>query len=336
MRPFDDLSPEEQLERIGRLAQDALGAYALAEDARVSLINYSENMTYRVDAPASGGRWALRVHREDYHTRNGIACELAWMKALRDEAGVPTPVPVAGKDGALIQDVSNAGVPRPRHCVLFEWLAGHEPDESGDLIAPFQELGEISGRLHKHSKGWARPDNFERLVWIYGHMLGERPYWGRWQDGMGLDAEKTALFGRLSATIQRRLEAFGRDSERFGVIHADLRLANLLVDENGTRVIDFDDCGLGWFMYDLGTALSFIEHRPDVPDLVAAWVKGYRKVLDLPRADEEEISTFILLRRLLLVAWIGSHSATDLAQEMGVPYTNDTVALAERYLAKFG
>ncbi len=42
-----------------------------------------------------------------------------------------------------------------------------------------------------------------------------------------------------------------------------------------------------------------------------------------------------MLRRLLLVAWIGSHSATDLAQDMGVPYTNDTVALAENYLGKF-
>jgi len=39
---------------------------------------------------------------------------------------------------------------------------------------------------------------------------------------------------------------------------------------------------------------------------------------------------------LLLVAWIGSHSATDLAREMGVHYTNDTVALADNYLAKFG
>jgi Ser/Thr protein kinase RdoA (MazF antagonist) len=336
MESFDDLSPEGQLERIGELAQDALGAYELPADARVSLINYSENMTYRVDAPASGGRWALRVHREDYHTKNGIGCELAWMKALREEAGVPTPIALAGKDGELIQDVSSTGVPRPRHCVLFDWLAGHEPDESGDLVGPFEELGEISARLHKHSKGWARPDNFERLVWVYDHMLGDKPYWGRWQDGMGLDPEKIALFERLSTAIARRLEAYGQGPERFGVIHADLRLANLLVDETGTRVIDFDDCGLGWFMYDLGTALSFIEHRPEVPEWVAAWVAGYRKVLDLAQADEDEIPTFILLRRLLLVAWIGSHSATELAQEMGVDYTNDTVALAENYLAKFG
>ena len=37
----------------------------------------------------------------------------------------------------------------------------------------------------------------------------------------------------------------------------------------------------------------------------------------------------------LLVAWIGSHSETDLAQSMGVAYTNDTVPLAESYLRRF-
>ena len=337
MNDFDSLSPEQQLARIAELAQTAVReSYDLPDDATVSLINWSENFTYRVDAPASGGKWALRVHREDYHSRQGIACELAWMKALREDAGVPTPIAVAGKDGAAIQDVISAGVPRPRHCVLFDWLEGHEPDESGDLLAPFEELGEISARLHRHAKAWARPEPFERLIWNYDTMLGDRPNWGPWQDGMGLDAEKLALFERFSAAMKRRLEAFGQGPERFGVVHADIRLANLLVDAQGTRVIDFDDCGLGWFMYDFGTAVSFIEDRPDVPDLADAWVRGYRRVAELSKEDEAEIPTFVMLRRLLLVAWIGSHSATELAQDMGVDYTEKTVALAEAYLSKFG
>jgi hypothetical protein len=44
----------------------------------------------------------------------------------------------------------------------------------------------------------------------------------------------------------------------------------------------------------------------------------------------------VLFRRLLLVAWIGSHAETDLAKSMGVSYTQDTVALCENYLSKFG
>jgi hypothetical protein len=37
----------------------------------------------------------------------------------------------------------------------------------------------------------------------------------------------------------------------------------------------------------------------------------------------------------LLIAWIGSHAETDLAQSMGVSYTEDTVALAKAYLRTF-
>ena len=64
-------------------------------------------------------------------------------------------------------------------------------------------------------------------------------------------------------------------------------------------------------------------------------MRGYRKVAELPEEDEAEIPTFVMLRRLLLVAWIGSHSETDLAQSQGVQYTRDTVGLCERYLADF-
>jgi hypothetical protein len=43
-----------------------------------------------------------------------------------------------------------------------------------------------------------------------------------------------------------------------------------------------------------------------------------------------------MLRRLLLVAWIGSHSETDLARSMGVDYTEKTAPMCEDYLTRFG
>ena len=82
--------------------------------------------------------------------------------------------------------------------------------------------------------------------------------------------------------------------------------------------------------------VSFYEHLPEVPDLIQHWLAGYRRIIDLPQADEDEIPTFVMLRRLLLVAWIGSHSETDLAQSMGHEYTSQTVDLCRTYLSKFG
>jgi Ser/Thr protein kinase RdoA (MazF antagonist) len=55
-------------------------------------------------------------------------------------------------------------------------------------------------------------------------------------------------------------------------------------------------------------------------------------VAPLSPEDEAEIPTFVMLRRLLLVAWIGSHSETELAQSMGVEYTEGTAGLCEEYL----
>ena len=327
-----DASLQRKLNELQRIAEAALPLFELPSGASATMINLSENATYRVDA--GGRKWALRVHRENYHSKQAIGSELAWLQALRQDGAVTTPVPLQGRNGELIQIVALAGL-APRHVVLFDWETGAEPDES-ELLGPFEVLGAATARMHLHSRGWARPRNFDRLTWDFDGAFGKVQHWGSWRDGMGLDQGKVKLFQRAVDLIERRLKAFGKGSNRFGLIHCDMRLANLLIDGDETKVIDFDDCGFSWYLYDCATALSFIEHRPDVPALVDAWVKGYRSVAPLSAEDEREIPTFVLFRRLLLVAWIGSHAETDLAKSMGIPYTRDTVALCEDYLTKFG
>jgi Ser/Thr protein kinase RdoA (MazF antagonist) len=325
----------EMLARLARLANGSLSLWGCSPKAQATLINLSENATYRVDDPATGDKTILRVHRVGYHSREGINSELQWMAALRRDAGVETPEPIPARDGQAIQLLRSPELADPRHAVMFKFMTGSEPAEDG-LAQPFVRLGEVSARMHRHAKGWKLPPGFTRHTWDYETSLGSKPHWGRWQDGMGLTPERLKLLERLSQTIKRRLERFGMGRDRFGLVHADIRLANLLVEGEATKVIDFDDCGFSWYLYDLGTALSFIEHRPDVPELVAAWLEGYRKVDSLSAEDEAEIPTFILLRRLLLVAWIGSHSETELAQSQGVAFTEGACRLAENYLSRFG
>lgn len=309
----------------------ALPAYGLDPATELTLLNVSENGTFRIDEP-NGRRSVMRVHRSGYHSKEAIRSELDWITALRQAGVVPTPAYLPAPNGEAIV-TSRLGNGDERYVVRFAWVDGVEPTEDR-LAQDFVQLGEITARLHDHARSWSRPESFTRFTWDFDTALGPSGHWGRWQDGMAVGPEEEEVLGRCAQRVGDRLQRWGKGQDRFGLVHADMRLANLLVKEDRVTVIDFDDCGLSWYLYDLGSSLSFIEHEPYVPDLVEAWVTGYQRVAPLSAADVQELATFIMLRRLLLVAWIGSHSMTETAQAMGPQYTVDSCRLAEEYLGR--
>ncbi len=329
-----DMSLQETLGHLQQLAEQSLTLWPMPEGARVRLINVSENATYLVEAPGAY-RAILRIHRENYHSRRAIECELAWAEALDAETEITTPGVYPGRDGQQIQSGIVPGLANPRYMVLFHFVEGHEPDTTDDPVPHFEELGEIAARTHLHSISWPRPEGFERLTWDAEAVFGSNPTWGNWRDGPEVTDDIRAVLEAVENTVKTRLEAFGKGPGRFGLIHADMRLANLLVDGNGTRLIDFDDCGLGWFLYDFATAISFIEDDPGVPAMKAAWVRGYRKARDLSDADAHEIDTFVMLRRMALLAWIGSHIEAPEPQELAPGFARVTAELGQAYLNEF-
>lgn len=324
------MSLEDTLRLLKQLANQSLALWDVPAGATARLINVSENATYLVEAP--GYRSILRIHRENYHSENAIECELAWADALGDQSDIVTPGVYTGKDGKPMQSGIVPGLPAPRFMVLFHFVEGHEPDTSGDLVTQFEELGKIAAQAHLHTISWQKPPGFERLTWDEESVFGDAPTWGNWRDGPEITPEIAKVLEQVEATIRQRLRAFGKGGDRYGLIHADMRLANLLVDETGTRLIDFDDCGMGWFLYDFATGISFIEDNPLVPAMKASWVKGYRRVRDLGAADVAEIDTFMMLRRMALLAWIGSHIEAPEPQEMAPGFARVTAELGQRYL----
>ena len=156
MATTEVLPATELLARIGRMVERSLPLWGLSPSARATMINHSENVTYRIDDPASGGRSILRVHRVGYHSQEAIRSELQWMEALRREAGVETPETIPAKNGSVIQILRSPELDHPRHAVMFTFLEGKEPAED-ELLGPFERLGEVSARMHRHAAGWTLP-----------------------------------------------------------------------------------------------------------------------------------------------------------------------------------
>ncbi|WP_428515314.1 phosphotransferase enzyme family protein [Roseovarius sp.] len=330
-----DMPLEELLRHLDRLAQQSLSLWDVPDGAKARLINVSENGTYLVEAP-DGYRSVLRIHRENYHSHRAIECELAWLEALDRDGVVTTPGYYTGKNGDPIQSGKVDGLPDARYMVLFHFVEGSEPDESGDMTDGFEELGTIAARCHDHVLGWDKPQDFERLTWDSDAMFGPEATWGDWRDAPEVTPEVAQVLEKVEQTICDRLDAFGKAPDRFNLIHADMRLANLLVDANGTRLIDFDDCGWGWFLYDFAAAISFIEDDPRIPAMREAWVRGYRSVREMSAEEEAEIDTFVMLRRMALLAWIGSHIEAPEPQELAPGFAATTARLGQAYMDRIG
>ncbi len=305
-----------------------LDDWELSPQTAISLLNLSENATFALSDPVTGRDLVLRVHRVGYSSAEEIRSELKWITALRRDGVIETASPVSGRDGELVQRLESPSGRPARYAVAFERLPGQEPDAGSGAVQWFERLGELTARLHVHARSWVPPAGFRRKRWDLDAMVGPNGYWGPWRAAIGLRPAGVEVLEQTLPFIKQRVERFGCGPERFGLVHADLRPANLLVHGDRLRIIDFDDCGFSWFVYDFAAAVSFIEHEPLLPDLLQAWCTGYRRTAPLSAEEAAEIPTFVVLRRILLTAWLASHAEVPFARRFGAAYTEGTVTLA--------
>jgi Ser/Thr protein kinase RdoA (MazF antagonist) len=316
---------------VARLAAVRFG---FSDAAALRQFTLTENWTYQIEEP---GREpiVLRVYRPGGRPEVEVQSELAWMQALRSDLGPIVPEVLTTLDGAHVVEVHPAPVVPRCFCVAFSLAPGEEPPEDA-LVPWFPRLGAITARFHAQARAWLAPSWFSRPAWNLETTLGEHPHWGPWHSSVP-DPEERAQLQRVRDTVYARLERFGMGHARFGLVHADLRLANLIADGDDIQVIDFDDCGLSWYLYDLACALTFLEGRPDLDELIDSWVAGYRAVEPMSAEDEAEIPTFLMLRRLMLSAYLGLRSDTELARECReAGFNRESCEIAERYLGRFG
>ena len=316
-------------------------------DYAIEPLCYSENHTYRVTRQNGEPVATLRICRPGYRSLRELQAEIDWLLYLYDEVkleGMEIIRPILALDGSAVQVVRmpDGGV---FHGVAFVYMDGVTPDEAdGEAMRRlFRRLGSLAAALHEHTRGLgaaaASRASFippiTRPVWDCDTTLGPNAPWGNWRDFADFVPQERRLLERAETRIRAALAAYGKPRERFGLIHADMRLANLLVEGDILKLLDFDDCAYSWHLFDLAASLSFIEGRPDVPDLIAAWLEGYQAAsttYPLVEADMAVIPSLIMMRRLQLTAWLATRHDSDPVPALLSAWKQDTLALAARYL----
>ena len=272
----------------------------------VKEVSRAENVVFRV-ATQEGGIFVLRIHRPGYHSFDELLSEQLWTSAL-DRAGVDVPVPRVTRSGALY---SRVRIGDELHFVgVLEWVEGETIDtlleantDIGYAESRFQQLGELLAALHNQASDWQPPAEFNRVVLDAEGLMGEKPNWGPFWQATVLMPEQRVHFEALREKIFDILCRLPKTADHFSMIHADLHPGNVVVNGERLHLIDFDDAGFGWHVYDFAVALKNFEKHQQFGHFQAALVKGYRRV----RAVDDEtlalIPLFLLIRALASIGW---------------------------------
>lgn len=324
--------------RLKELADCALKRWDLQVSV-VDAIKVRENAVFRVTC-RDGRRAVLRIHRRGYHSSATLRSEFEWADALR-RSGIETPRAILSREGQVFEDVGAELGKETRQVDLLEWIDGVqlgsvEAGFSGDVVSveeAYRKVGALAARMHNQAAAWSRPPDFMRHAWDLEGLVGERPLWGRFWELDGLSPAQRSLVDRTRIHLRRDLAEFGTAEDRFGLIHADLVPENVLVDGGRLAVIDFDDAGFGWHLFELATTLYFVRTEPFHSRAAGALVEGYRAHRPLPDSHLQRLPAFLAARGLTYLGWVHTRRGEQAAEELGPKLVELAISAAEEYLS---
>lgn len=290
-------------------ARQALKAFGF-QGSQITLVAVAENITFRVSSPGDGESFVLRLHRPGYHTLEELNAERVWTAALRG-SGIAVPGGLTTPCGEAYVPIRITGADEHRYAGMLTWTTGEvlrdvieRTNNAQTTDRYFLQLGSICASMHNQASSWRAPAGFSRHNLGGEGMMGEAPFWGRFWDHQGLSADERQLFQHTRKQLFAALGRYGQSGTNFSLIHADLHPGNVLVDGQRLTVIDFDDAGFGWHVYDIAVALKAHQSAPRFPEIQAAFLAGYRRHRALTDQAEALIPMFLLVRALAEIGWL--------------------------------
>ena len=331
------LDREQQLQQFNALARAAVVNWGLGEDSELALIKHRENAVYKLVTPCGETR-ALRIHRSGYHSNAALRSELQWMSAL-NQAGLRTPQSIETLSGDSFAVLRAEADGEPYQVDLLTWVEGKAlgsveqglDDDPAVLVANYFQVGVLAARLHNITEQWDKPAGFTRQAWDIDGCFSEHALWGRYQDLDVLTTEQMATLDAARDKLVTLLSDVGTGPDVYGLIHCDLLPENLLGDGEDIYLIDFDDSGYGWYLFEFATSLFFLLGKPYFDDVYHALVRGYRSERSLPDEQLALLPAFFLLRALVYLGWAHTRRDTETAKELTPMVVEAALQMAEAF-----
>jgi Ser/Thr protein kinase RdoA (MazF antagonist) len=317
---FFDQPEEIVIKELESFSLHILSRYPIDVKSTVS-INYEYNATLKVET-IDGRFLALRINTNSPRTPENLRAEIAFVRFLAEDGRVKVPNPIENHEGNFYTSILHEASGRMFHCVLYSWILGEELED-----APTDEqlsaLGAAMATMHLAAQGFELPEESslptfdDPLWWTEDFLLSEKSV---------LDAEAKELISRALSAIKSGVSKFYANGTPI-LIHADMHGGNVLWYQDSLSVIDFDDCGFGFPLQDLATALYYL----DTPEQDAAFKQGYASIAPVPQYSEIEMKMLLLQRRIVLLNYL--YETSNLEHRSMIPeYQEETLRRIQNYL----
>lgn len=290
------------------LLNSACSLYNTSPDEVISLSGDHYNAVYQY--PQDKKFAILRIGVEDCPVNQTLGM-LDWVKFLSIH-GAPVSAPVLSINNHLMERLMHYGT----YYTLTAFdkvegiLAENLPPSAWDDDL-FHSIGQATGKMHAISSTYhpsrsalTRPQWFDSYeVRIASAKLA-----------LTSDPARDKLINLID-----ELKQFPTIPTDFGLIHDDLHFANFLIQPDGQMtIIDFDDCGYGWFAMDISMALFDVlvlynaasddESQDFARSFLSSYLNGYRQEFGLAQFWQEQIPKFLKLKELCIYAALIDHT----------------------------
>ena len=306
---FDLLSYKQKIIQFKELVLFTIKKNYKIKVKNIKFIHYGENATFKV-TDQSNKSYLVRVCREDYHSPAALNEELSWLNRLGSSTNLQVPVPIRNKSKKLFSQVVYKPYFNPTHIVVFKWVEGRFIDKKF-TIGTARKLGELLAQLHLSTKKYTVK---HRRYWDAEGLLSKKAKLGDLSSLKLTPLQRKKIFS-LRRNIFSRLKKYQKNfPDKMGLIHADMHTGNFFFNQNGIVAIDFDDCGFGFYAYDLAIPVMVIGRMKSLSNLQKENIKQsilseYRQHCEFNLEDEKMIDVCIYARMLTLLTWLNNRSS---------------------------
>ena len=281
-----------------RILHDALGW----PDAAFTLRARTHHFVYDVQAGAQ--RAMLRLHQRPVEAALQRG-EMDWLRFL-SEYGLAVPRPLVASHDAglppLLHDQTRVAF------ALFAYVEGAAVDQADLIEHQAQQIGALLAQMHLAAQAYAPSGDALRPRLDADGLFGEAGLYALDEAALALfQPQHGEIMQATAAQIAGLMRELGTGPERFGMIHADLLLKNVIFTADANqpaRPVDFEYCGPGYFVSDLAPLFWQLKTDTRYLALANAVLEGYARLRPLSSVELGLIEPFIAARHLASLRWL--------------------------------